>query len=164
MFWVIFSLTYSTGVIYKQQLLINIKQGRTEGFQSLSGEGIIMMERRRAPRLTEINDITITVMSAGNKSSQGNIIYNRSTDISMTGARIQSHVYLPVESLLKIKIFLKNPPQMITVFGKVKWIKGIVQDASYEAGIEFVDVSSEITHQLADYILTRQQLQDLDLF
>jgi c-di-GMP-binding flagellar brake protein YcgR len=122
------------------------------------------MERRRAPRLTEDNDVTITVMSADNKPSQGNIIYNRSTDISMTGARIQSHLYLPADSLLKIKIFLKNPPQMITVFGKVRWIRSLVENESYEAGIEFVDVSSEITHQLADYILTRQQLEDLDLF
>jgi c-di-GMP-binding flagellar brake protein YcgR len=123
-----------------------------------------MMERRRAPRLTENNDITITIMSMENKPSQGNIIYSRSTDISMTGARIQTHLYLPVDSLLKIKIFLKNPPQMITVFGKVKWIKDLVQGASYEAGIEFADVPGEITHQLADYILTRQQLENLDIF
>lgn len=130
----------------------------------MSGKGIMIMERRRAPRLTEVNDITITVMSADNKPSQGNIIYNRSTDISIAGARIQSHLYLPVDSLLKIKIFLKNPPQMITVFGKVRWIRSLVENESYEAGIEFVDVSSEITHQLADYILTKQQLEDLDLF
>ncbi len=122
------------------------------------------MERRRAPRLTEVNDITIIVMSAENKSSQGNIIYNRSTDISMTGARIQTHLYLPVNSLLKLKIFLKNPPQMITIFGEVRWIKSLVEGGSYEAGIEFVDVPGEITHQIADYILSKQQLKDLDLF
>jgi hypothetical protein len=128
------------------------------------GEGIITMERRRAPRLTENNDITITVMSGENKPSGVNVIYNRSTDISMSGARIQTHLYLPVNTLLKIKIFLKDPPQMITIFGEVKWIKGISESESYEAGIEFVNAPTDITHQIADYILSKQQIKDLDLF
>jgi hypothetical protein len=53
---------------------------------------------------------------------------------------------------------------MITVIGKVRWIKGIVEDASYEAGLEFVNPSGEITNQLVEYILSKKEMESLDPF
>ena len=88
-----------------------------------------MDEKRKSPRLKEDNDVTITVVSGGNNSAKEKVIYNSSKDISASGARIHAHIMLPVDTLLQIDITLKTVRQMITVMGKVKWIK-IIYDGS----------------------------------
>ena len=94
-----------------------------------------MDEKRRARRLEEENEITITVVSGGDNPPKEKILYNYNKDISASGARIQAHLFLPIDTLLKIDITLKTVQQMITVMGKVKWIKIIYEDESYEAGV-----------------------------
>jgi len=111
-----------------------------------------MEERRRAPRLEDENEITITVLSGGQNPPKEKVIYNRSKDISVSGARIQAHLFLPVDTLLMIEMTLKTVRQMITVIGKVKWIKIIYEDESYEAGVEFVNTPSDAIKKLEDYI------------
>ena len=101
-----------------------------------------MEERRKAERLKGENEITITVISGGKNLPKEKIIYTLSKDISVSGARIQSHSFLPVDTSLEIKVALKNPPQIITAFGKVKWIKNLFGGEFYEAGLEFVSTSS----------------------
>jgi len=122
-----------------------------------------MYERRRAPRLAEKNEITITTLSRGEKSPEEKIIYNHSMDISVLGTRIKSNSFLPIDTLLKIDLTLKNPNQMmITAVGKVKWIKSLFADESYEAGIEFVHTPSNVTQQLANYISFKLNSKDLN--
>jgi hypothetical protein len=111
-----------------------------------------MDERRRAPRLEDENEITITVLSGGHNPPKEKVIYNRSKDISVSGAKIQAHLFLPVDTLLMIEMSMKTVRQMITVIGKVKWIKIIYEDESYEAGVEFVNTSGEAIKKLEDYI------------
>lgn len=115
-------------------------------------EWFIMDEKRKSPRLKEDNDVTITVVSGGNNSAKEKVIYNSSKDISAFGARIHAHIMLPVDALLQIDITLKTVHQMITVMGKVKWIKIIYDDESYEAGVEFVNTPDEAIKKLKDYI------------
>jgi hypothetical protein len=111
-----------------------------------------MDERRRAQRLEEENEITITIVSGGEKPPKEKIIYNYSKDISVSGARIQAHIFLPVDSLLRIEMTLKTLRQMIIVLGKVKWIKVIFEDESYEAGVEL----------LTEYISWKQKFKSLN--
>jgi hypothetical protein len=111
-----------------------------------------MDERRRAPRLEDENEITITVLSGCQNPPKEKVFYNRSKDISVSGAKIQAHLFLPVDTLLMIEMSLKTVRQMITVIGKVKWIKIIYEDESYEAGVEFVNTSGEAIKKLEDYI------------
>jgi PilZ domain. len=118
-----------------------------------------MDEKRRAGRLKKDNEITITIISGVKKSPKEKIIYHISKDISVYGARINVNSFLPVDTLLKIDITLKNPHQMITAFGKVKWIKSLFADESYEAGLEFVHTSSDTIQQLADYISEKQKFE-----
>jgi hypothetical protein len=101
-----------------------------------------MEERRKVKRLEEENEITISVISGGKNLPKEKIIYTLSKDISVSGARIQSHSFLPVDTSLEIKVALKNPSQIITTFGKVKWIKTLFGGEFYEAGLEFVSTSS----------------------
>jgi hypothetical protein len=46
---------------------------------------------------------------------------------------------------------------MITVTGKVKWIKIIYRNEEYEAGVEFVNNPEEAIKKLKDYISLRQE-------
>ncbi len=120
-----------------------------------------MAEKRKSPRLKEENEITITVVSGRHNLSK-EVMYNRSKDISSSGARIQAHLFLPVDTLLKIDITLKNVHQMITVMGKVKWIKIIYDGESYEEGVEFVNTPDEAIKKLKDYISWKQKFNNLN--
>jgi hypothetical protein len=121
-----------------------------------------MDERRRAQRLEEENEITITIVSGGEKPPKEKILYNYSKDISVSGARIQAHIFLPVDSLLRIEMTLKTLRQMITVLGKVKWIKVVFEDESYEAGVELFNTPSEAINKLTEYISWKQKFKSLN--
>ena len=81
--------------------------------------------------------MTISFPSEGQNLPGEKIIYTVSRDISATGARIQAHRFLPVNTPLKIKVEVKNPPRMVTTLAKVKWIRSVFADEIYEAGLEF---------------------------
>lgn len=116
-----------------------------------------MKEERREKRLKEESEITITVVTGVKKCSTGKVIYNFSKDISASGAKIQSNIFLPVDTLLKIDFKLKNLQQMITAMGKVKWIKIIYEDECYDAGVAFVNTPKEAIQELSDYISWKQK-------
>ena len=116
-----------------------------------------MYEKRRAPRLKQENEVTITVLSGRHNLPKEKVIYNSCKDFSVSGARINAHILLPIDTLIKIDITLKTVQQMITVMGKVKWIKIIYEDESYEAGVEFVNTPSEAIKKIDDYILWKQK-------
>jgi len=111
-----------------------------------------MEERRRTPRLQQENEVTITVISGDQDTLQEKFIHNRNKDISVSGASIQTHLFLPVDTLLMIEMTLSTVRQMITVIGKVKWIKIIYEDETYEAGVAFVNTPSDAIRKLQDYI------------
>ena len=111
-----------------------------------------MYEKRRSIRLAEENEITIKIVSKDKLPPNESIIYHISKDISSSGARIQSSAFLPVDTLLKIQLTLKQPPRMVTVLGKVKWVRSLYADETFEAGLEFVDTSPETIQLLADHI------------
>jgi hypothetical protein len=121
-----------------------------------------MDERRKSPRLEEENEITITIVSGGGTSPKEKILYNHSKNISVSGARIQAHIFLPVNALLKIEMALKTLRQMITVIGKVKWIKVVFEDESYEAGVEFFNTPNDAIKKLSEYIVWKQNFKSLN--
>jgi len=112
-----------------------------------------MFEKRRAKRLRQENEVTIQIVSAGKPMPNSKIIYHISKDISSSGARIQTNAFLPVDTLLKIQLTLKNPPRMVTALGKVRWIRSLYGDETYEAGMEFVDTPLATIRLLADHVI-----------
>ena len=116
-----------------------------------------MDEKRRAKRLVEKSEVTVTIVDGGKKYPKGKVIYNSSKDISASGAKIQSNIFLPIDTLLKIDFKLKNLQQMIAAMGKVKWIKIICEDECYDAGVEFVNTPKEAIEKLSDYISWKQK-------
>ena len=119
-----------------------------------------MDERRRTPRIKEENKITITVISGENNLPKKIINWYLSKDISKSGIRIQTNIFLPVNTQLKIEVTLievtlKDPPQMITAFAKVIWIKRFSTNDFCEAGLKFFNTSNEMIRQLEDYISSK---------
>lgn len=111
-----------------------------------------MKERRNAQRLKELNEITISVTPEEKNITKKEFLYNYSKDISASGAKIESSILFPVDTLLKIDFKLKNLEKEITALGKIKWIKVLIEDKSYEAGVEFVDIPSEAVKKIENYI------------
>lgn len=120
-----------------------------------------MDERRKAPRLKEESDVTITVVPEGNTQK---VIYDSSKDISMYGAKIYSREMFPVDTLLQIDVITKTLHNNITALGKVKWIKVIIEDASYEIGVEFVKTPGDAIKKLEDYISWKLKRENSDPF
>ena len=118
-----------------------------------------MEEKRIAPRLQEENEVTISVISSRKNSPKEKIIYNETTDISASGAKIRTNILLPIDTLLNIDLTLKNLQQKINAIGKIKWIKIIIDDESYEAGVEFVNAPIYAIQRLEDYIFWKQKKQ-----
>jgi putative AlgH/UPF0301 family transcriptional regulator len=80
-----------------------------------------MEERRKEERLKGEDEVAISVVSGGGNLPKDRIFYALSRDISVSGARIQASSFLPVNTILNIKVTSKHPPRMITALGKVKW-------------------------------------------
>jgi Tfp pilus assembly protein PilZ len=114
-----------------------------------------MDERRRMPRIKEENKVTITVVSGEENLPKKIINWYLSKDISKSGIRIQTNIFLPVNTQLKIEVTLKDPPQMITAFAKVIWIKRFSTNDFCEAGLKFFNTSNEMIQQLEDYISSK---------
>jgi len=118
-----------------------------------------MEERRRAPRMKEENEVTITVVSGENNLPKEKIFYNYTKDISVCGAKIQTHILLPVDTLLELDFTSKGVRQQMNALGKVKWVKVIIEDESYEAGVEFFSNPSGAIKKLGDYIAWKLKSQ-----
>jgi c-di-GMP-binding flagellar brake protein YcgR len=119
-------------------------------------------ELRKAERLNEEHKITITIVSEDENLPKEKIRYKFSKDISESGIKIQGNIPLPVDTLLKIDLTLESLRQKITALGKVKWIEFNIEDGSFEAGVEFVDTSSEAIQKIEDYILRKQKYTSLN--
>jgi len=117
----------------------------------------MMDEKRKSTRLKEFNEIIVRVVSGEDNLSNEKLSYNYSEDISSSGAKIRGNILLPVETVLKIDFTLKTLGKQITALGKVKWIKVVIEDKFYEAGVEFVDTPGEAIQKIKDYISWKQE-------
>lgn len=111
-----------------------------------------MVEKRRAKRLKEEHEVKITIISDGRKHPEEKVLCCRSNDLSVLGTKIQVNYYLPVNSLIKMDFNLSDLYHKITAVGKVKWIKALFGDKSYEAGLEFVNSPPEDVEKRLSYI------------
>lgn len=121
-----------------------------------------MKERRKSERVKELNEIAISILSEDKNIPKNEFLYNHSKDISATGAKIESNILLPVDTLIKIDFKLKTLEKQITALGKVKWIKVMIEDKSYEAGVEFVDTPGDAIKKLKFYISQMRKLHRAD--
>jgi hypothetical protein len=108
-----------------------------------------MLERRRTTRLKEENEVAITVISGRNNLPKEKRIYGHSEEVWASGAKIQTNILLPVDTFLKVNFKLNALQKKIKAVGKVKWVKVIIDDESYEAGVEFIAPSRKLANYIA---------------
>ena len=123
-----------------------------------------MKEKRKEERLKELNEITVSVISGDKDIPKEKLSYNYSEDISPSGAKIRGDIFLPVDTLLKIDFKLKTLEKQITALGKVRWIKVMIEDKYYEAGVEFFNTPGEAVQKIQDYISWKQKNKNLKPF
>lgn len=123
-----------------------------------------MKEKRKTERLKDFNEITLKIISEEAVSPNAKNMYTYSEDLSTTGVKIRGNIVIPVDSLLKIDFKLKNLQNTLTAVGKVKWIKIIIEDKYYEAGVEFVDTPVDAIQKISDYISWKKKNISLKTF
>lgn len=111
-----------------------------------------MAEQRRAKRVKERTQVTITLMSKDLLPAGKKITYHLTKDISSTGIKIRTTAFLPINAVLRIEISFEKPYGYISGFGKVRWVKSLYADELFEMGIEFVDTPQEVIDDLKEYI------------
>ena len=119
-------------------------------------------EKRKAQRLDEEHEVTIKIISDDKNLTKGKSVVGHSRDISATGAKLRGNVLIPVDTLLNMDLTLAALNQKIKALGKVKWIKVIIEDESYEAGVEFVDTPKEAMKKIEDYVSIKQKYNSLN--
>jgi len=116
----------------------------------------MMDEKRRDKRLSEENRVTITLFSKGMSGDVLENIFALTRDISLSGVKIQTDVKLPIGTLLKVELALTRTHKLISVIGKVKWVKHLYGDEVFEAGVEFVDTPPARALAILEHIYGEQ--------
>ncbi|MGP8153892.1 MAG: PilZ domain-containing protein [Smithella sp.] len=118
-----------------------------------------MEERKREQRLQEeAIEVTVTIDADGTNFHKESVIYSNGEDISTSGIKIKSNIFLPVNTFLKMDIKLKYMQQKIDALGKVKWIKTIVENESYDVGVQFISIPHEAIAKLEKYVSWEQKV------
>jgi len=105
-----------------------------------------MFERRKYIRIPESTEITYRRVPETKVS--GYI----TKDISQGGIRFFIHEFIPVNSILKVRVRLKKNYFTFEALVKVKWIKEDPTGNRFEIGVEFTEISTEASKCLVDYI------------
>jgi len=113
---------------------------------------MVTMEKRKAKRIIEENKVKITRIYKDKLPPDKKIIYGLAKDISSGGVRIQGNTFLPINTLLKIELSLKEPLRLISAIGKVRWVKRRYTEELFETGIEFMEMSHGSNNILKEHI------------
>jgi hypothetical protein len=151
-----------SGIFKEECIVINEKAKRPKKSENKRTGQKKEDELRKAQRLNEEHNITITILSEDRNLLKEKILYKFSKDISDSGIKIRGNIPLPVDTLLKIDLTLGRVHNEITALGKVKWVEFNTEDGSFEAGVEFVDTSSEAIKEIEDYILSKQKFASVN--
>lgn len=109
-------------------------------------------EKREAKRIREETKVTIILLSKDLVPPGKTFSYNLTKNISSKGVKIRANTFLPINALLKIELSLTKPTRLISVLGKVRWVKTLYAGESFEIGIAFVEPSSEDIRILTRHI------------
>ncbi|MDH4220988.1 MAG: PilZ domain-containing protein, partial [Candidatus Aminicenantes bacterium] len=107
-----------------------------------------MEEKRREKRIKKENKLIFEVFSTDRNLENKKIHYTLTKDISLGGVNIRTDTFLPVDTLVKIDLPLPKMHKIISVRGKVRWVKSLYDDEVFEVGLEFVDTPHEVITSL----------------
>jgi hypothetical protein len=102
--------------------------------------------------MQEENEVTITVVSGGDNIAGEKMIESSTRDVSASGVKIKTNILLPVDTLIELDFTSQAVRRKIQALGKIKWIKVIIEDESYEAGVELFSQTGDALKRLGHYI------------
>jgi len=111
-----------------------------------------MDEKREAKRLREENKLFFEIISSPKRFQHKRVFYTFTKDISLKGISIRTDTFLPIGTIVEIKINLKKSSKILEARAKVRWIKSIFEDEVFKVGLEFVDTAPEIIQLLIEHI------------
>ncbi len=101
---------------------------------------MIEKEKRREKRKKEQQQAELEVIKniSSQKQSDGEKVTAITEDLSLSGVKIKTSTYFPVNTVLKIKLPLLKK-KTVSLRGKVRWARNIKQEKNFGIGIEFID-------------------------
>lgn len=104
------------------------------------------MERRKFIRIPEASQITYRVVS---QSKTAQFV---TQNLSQGGVRFFVHDFVPVGSILKIKINFEKAYFNVEALAQVKWVEEDLLSERFEVGVKFIDIPPHTTKCIIDYI------------
>lgn len=111
-----------------------------------------MDEKREAKRLREENKLFFEIISTPKKFEHRRIFYTFTKDISLKGISIRTDTFLPIGTIVEIKINLAKSSKMIEIKARVRWVKSIFEDEVFKVGLEFIDTAPDVIQLLIEHI------------
>ena len=65
-------------------------------------------------------------------------------DISRGGVRIRVQQFIPLRTVLELKIHMTNPDRIVPVKGQVMWVREVPHSEVYDIGIRFIEILQSI--------------------
>lgn len=100
-------------------------------------------ERRRDSRVNEEDKVVIELFSEGQLPSEKKIFNALTKDISPGGVRLMTNAALPIDTRVRIEIALSKRRKLIQATGRVCWARSIYEEALFEMGVEFTEITPE---------------------
>ena len=67
-----------------------------------------------------------------------------SDDISKSGVRIRVQEFIPLRTVLTLKIHMTEPARTVPVKGEVVWVREVPYSEVYDIGIRFTEILQNI--------------------
>jgi len=109
-------------------------------------------ERRKEPRLEDLNDVTVEPRQAEKLGLESKSYSARTKDASASGLRVECEVPFPVDALLNIKLVSPKTGKTIQAAGIVKWVVPLELGERYEMGVEFAKTPVRTIMNLLEHI------------
>lgn len=77
-----------------------------------------------------------------------------SKDLSLGGVRIRVQEFIPLRTVLNLKIHLKHPERQVPVKGEVVWVREVPHSEVFDIGIRFIEVHP--TGDLREFIRNKK--------
>jgi c-di-GMP-binding flagellar brake protein YcgR len=107
---------------------------------------------RKDPRRRDELPVEIEILLDESHSDNNSVLYAQIKDISAGGVKILTSVYIPLSTLVRLKITLSKLGESIGPIGKVVWGKRCENSDMYEMGLEFENIPPDILCTLLEYI------------
>ena len=87
-----------------------------------------------------------------NALNQGQFSGHLAQDISQGGIRVTSYEFVPVNTLINVRIQLKDTMRVMDLQGRVVWVRFQPMTETYQLGLEFSDQAVYQRDTISNYI------------